>query len=91
MTSPQPKDSQLGKGYSYLGAIALTLLITWQSVDIKFETNSKHEFQIAIASRELNAQFFTAAVGLIATILGLPTDALAMALGKILSEKETDE
>jgi hypothetical protein len=91
MTSPQPKDSRIGKGYSYLMAIALTFLIAWQSVDIRLTTNSKQEFQVSVASRELNAQFFTAAVGLIATILGLPTDAIALALGRFLSDEKDDE
>ncbi|WP_414755581.1 hypothetical protein [Anabaena sp. CCY 9910] len=85
--TPPPKDSRIGKGYSYLFAIALTAILVSQSIGIKFQTNSKREFNISIESRELNAQLFTAGVGLIATILGLPTDAIALAIGKFLSKE----
>jgi hypothetical protein len=86
MTHPEQKDSQLGKGYSYLMAIAFTFLIAWQSVDIRFTTDSKQQFQFSIASRELDSRLFVAGVGLIATILGLPTDAIALAIGSFLSK-----
>ncbi|WP_179072084.1 hypothetical protein [Nostoc sp. C057] len=40
----------------------------------------------AIASRELNAQIFYPCVVLIAGILGLPTDTIALALGQFLTK-----
>lgn len=84
--TPPSKDSRLGKGYSYLFAIALTTFIAVQSIDLKFKTNSSGDFEIAIATRELNTQIFLPCVGLIAGILGLPTDAIALALGQLLSK-----
>ena len=83
-------DSRLGKGYSYLFTLCLTAVITTQSVNVQFKVNSKSEFEIAIATRELNAQIFYPCVVLIAVILGLPTDAIALAFGKILSSKECE-
>ncbi|NDJ20989.1 hypothetical protein GS682_04880 [Nostoc sp. B(2019)] len=91
MTSPPaPKESRLGKGYSYLFAITLTAVLASQSVNIQFKSNRAGDFQISIASRELNTQIFYPCVGIIATILGLPTDAIALALGKILTNRESE-
>lgn len=84
--TPQKNDSRIGKGYSYLFALSLTAVVASQSVDIQFKTNFRGDFQIALASRELNTQIFYPCVGLIATILGLPTDAIALALGQFLSK-----
>lgn len=87
MTSPPtPKESRLGKGYSYLFAIALTAVVASQSLFISFETNKAGDFKIAVHSRELNAQIFIPCVALIAGILGLPTDTIALALGQILTK-----
>ena len=87
MAIASPKnDSRLGKGYSYLFALFLTGLISSQSVDINFKFNSSGEFKFAIASRELNTQIFYPCVVLIAAILGLPTDAVALAVGRFLTK-----
>jgi hypothetical protein len=87
MTSPPtPKDSRIGKGYSYLFAVILIALLVGQSIDIHFKTNQAGEYEWAIASRELNAQIFYPCVALIAAILGLPTDAIALALGQFLTK-----
>ncbi len=87
MISPPtpPKDSQIGKGYSYLFALALTAVIASQSVNVQFKFN-KSGIEFAIATRELNAQIFYPCVVLIAGILGLPTDAIALALGQFLTK-----
>lgn len=84
--APPKNDSRLGKGYSYLFALFLTGLIGSQSVDIslKFDNSGLKKFDIA--SRELNAQIFYPCVGLIAGILGLPTDAIALAVGHFLTK-----
>ncbi|MBW4675929.1 MAG: hypothetical protein KME52_18480 [Desmonostoc geniculatum HA4340-LM1] len=88
MTSPPtPKDSRLGKGYSYLFAVVLTGLLVGQSVDISLKFNNSGFERFAIASRELNAQIFYPCVALIAAILGLPTDTIALALGHFLTKE----
>ncbi|MCC5640357.1 hypothetical protein LC593_31895 [Nostoc sp. CHAB 5844] len=86
MTSPPP-DSKIGKGYSYLFSTILTALIASQSVSVEFQTDKTGDYHLSVASRDLNVQLFTAGVGIIATILGLPTDALALALGHFLSKE----
>ncbi|MCC5644758.1 hypothetical protein LC607_17795 [Nostoc sp. CHAB 5824] len=87
MTSPPaPKDSPIGKGISYLFALVLTTVIASQSVNLQFKINRAGEYEWAIASRELNAQIFYPCVGLIAAILKLPTDTIALALGQFLSK-----
>jgi hypothetical protein len=84
-TTPPKNDSRLGKGYSYLFALFLTTLVGVQSIDISFKFN-KSGIEFAIASRELNAQIFYPCVVLIAGILGLPTDAVALTLGRFLTK-----
>ncbi|MBD2489016.1 hypothetical protein [Aulosira sp. FACHB-615] len=86
MTSPPP-DSKIGKGYSYLFAIVVTGLIVFQSINIEFKTDKSGDYHLSVASKDLNVQLFTAGVGIIATILGLPTDAIALAVGSLLSGK----
>ncbi len=86
MTSPPP-DSKIGKGYSYLFAAILTALITSQTISIEFKTDKSGDYHFSVASKDLNVQLFTAGVGIIATILGLPTDAIAIAIGSFLSKE----
>ena len=85
--TPPKNDSRLGKGYSYLFALFLTTLIASQSTDISFKINNEGKVEFAIASRELNAQIFYPCVVLIAGILGLPTDAIALAFGRLLTKE----
>jgi hypothetical protein len=61
-------------------------MLVGQSIDISFKTNKPGDFEFAIASRELNAQIFYPCAALIAGILGLPTDTIALALGQILTK-----
>ncbi|MBD2437353.1 hypothetical protein [Nostoc sp. FACHB-110] len=86
MTSPPP-DSKIGKGYSYLFAAILTILIASQTISIEFKTDKSGDYHFSVASKDLNVQLFTAGVGIIATILGLPTDAIAIAIGSFLSRE----
>jgi hypothetical protein len=83
--TPPKNDSRLGKGYSYLFALFLTTLIGVQSIDVSFKFN-KSGIEFAIASRELNEKIFYPCVVLIAGILGLPTDAIALAVGHFLTK-----
>lgn len=84
--TPPKNDSRLGKGYSYLFALFLTTLIAAQSTDISFKIESGGKIEFAIASREINPQVFYPCVVLIAGILGLPTDAIALAFGHFLTK-----
>ncbi|MEH2393869.1 MAG: hypothetical protein V7K21_20120 [Nostoc sp.] len=86
--TPPKNDSRLGKGYSYLFALFLTTLIGVQSINTSFKIETGGKIEFAIATRELNAQIFYPCVVLIAGILGLPTDTIALAFGKLLSTKE---
>lgn len=85
-TSTKLSDHRIGKGYSYLFAALLTALLASQSIAIEFSTDKSGDFKIAIASKEISLQFFYPCAALIGGILGLPTDALALALGQILSK-----
>ena len=80
------EESRIGKGYSYLFAIILTALLVGQSVNVSFKTDKTDSLQFAIATRELNAQIFYPCVVLIAAILGIPTDAIALAFGKFVTK-----
>ncbi|MEH1777160.1 hypothetical protein [Nostoc sp.] len=84
--TPPKNDSRLGKGYSYLFALFLTTLIAAQSTEVSFKIETGGKIEFAIATRELNAQIFYPCVVLIAGILGLPTDAIALAVGHFLTK-----
>ncbi len=86
MTSPPTKDSSLGKGYSYLFAVVLTALLVGQSVNISLKFNNSGFERFDIGTRELNGAIFYPCVALIAAILGLPTDTIALALGHFLTK-----
>ncbi|PHJ59570.1 hypothetical protein VF14_08830 [Nostoc linckia z18] len=92
MTSPPtPKNSRLGKGYSYLFAAVLTGLLVGQSLNISLKFNNSGFEKFDIATRELNGAIFYPCVALIAAILGLPTDAIALALGHFLSSEKLEQ
>lgn len=75
------RKTALGKGYSYLFALALTGLLVWQSASISYDK----EKGWTLATRDLPMTLLIPVLGLIATALGLPTDTLASGVGKILT------
>jgi hypothetical protein len=82
----EKKIATVGKGYSYLFAIFLTGLVALQSVNLSVE-NDADKLQIKISTRELQAHIFIPYVTLIASILGLNTDSIAMAIGRFLNQE----
>lgn len=84
----EQKIATVGKGYSYLFASFLTGLVALQSVNLSVETGAD-KLEIKLSTRELPAHIFIPSVALIASILGLNTDSIALAVGKFLS-RESD-
>lgn len=75
--------SRLGKGYSFLFSIALTVLVAWQSCDVKYSDQRGLEIQ----TRDVPLAILVPSFFLIAGALGLNTDPLAQALGRFLSKE----
>ncbi|BDA74398.1 hypothetical protein CAL7716_085640 [Calothrix sp. PCC 7716] len=82
----QQKIATIGKGYSYLFASFLTGLVALQSVNLSLETGA-NKLEIKISTKEVPAHVFIPSVALIASILGLNTDSIAMAIGKFFSRE----
>lgn len=80
------KDSIIGKGYSYLIAILLTILFSGLHVDYKVECNSVCSFSIQRKDVSVPVTLFFLVS--ISTLIGMPTDSIAITIGKILSGKE---
>lgn len=83
---PNRNPKQMGKGYSYLFAIALTTFLGFQA--IHFKADSDH-WEISLSP--VPVQIWIPGVTLIASVLGLDTDKLAEALGVLLSGKRDEE
>lgn len=81
MDCPNRKTS-LGKGYAYLFAIAVTALLCWQSVDVKYTKSDGLEWQ----TKEVPVHLLVGYLFLVGSSLGFNTDALAVALGNALSQ-----
>lgn len=90
MESSREKTATIGKGYSYLFAIALTFFVALQSIEASFSSEGD-AVKIKIATREVNTQIFFPCVALIATILGVNTDSIALAFGQFLSPSPKSE
>lgn len=80
---PNRKQQQLGKGYSFLFAIALTTLLGLSGLDISYSKSNGWE----VSSKDLSPWLLVAGTFLIAGALGINTDPLAQSLGAILSRK----
>lgn len=80
------KIATVGKGYSYLFAVFLTGLVALQSVNLSVE-NTADGIQIKLSTKELPAHIFIPSVALIASILGLNTDSIALAIGRFLNQE----
>jgi hypothetical protein len=73
--------SRLGKGYSFLFSIALTVLLAWQSCDVMYSRSKGLE----VKTRDIPMAIFLPSFFLIAGALGLNTDPIAQTLGRFLS------
>lgn len=85
-TSPEKQIAVVGKGYSYLFASFLTLFIVLQSLNFSFE-NTDEKLQIKLSIRETPIHIFLPSVSIIAAVLGLNTDAIALSVGKFLNQE----
>lgn len=83
LTCPNRQIKQIGKGYSFLFSLAVTALLAWQSVDVKYTRNGGWELE----SKEVPIALLIPCALLIAGALGINTDPLAQKLGSILSSK----
>ncbi len=76
------RGTRLGKGYSFLFSIALTVLLVWQSVDIKYSSQGGLE----VKTRDIPLGILLPSFLLIAGALGINTDPIAEKLGSFLSK-----
>lgn len=86
LTCPNRQIKQLGKGYSFLFSLAVTALLVWQSVNIKYNKNEGWQLE----SKEVPLALLIPCAFLIAGALGINTDPLAQTLGKILSKHDNN-
>jgi hypothetical protein len=78
---PNRREKTLSKGYSYLFAVALTVLLGFQGLDGK--VSSAHG--IEIKTKEVPMLVLGGYIFLVAGALGFDTDSLAAAFGNALS------
>lgn len=84
MNCPNRKQQQLGKGYSFLFALALTGLLTISSFDFRYSRDKGWE----VSTRDIPLLVLIPSLFLIAGALGINTDPIAERLGAILSKGE---
>lgn len=82
-TCPNRKQQQMGKGYSFLFAIAVTVLLAFSGLDLRYSKDKGLE----LSTKDLSPWLLVAGTFLIAGALGINTDPLAQTLGSILSRK----
>lgn len=80
------KDSIIGKGYSYLLAIVLTFLFCGLHIDYRVECSNACSFSVQRKDVSVPVTLFFLVS--ISTLIGMPTDKIAITIGKILSGKE---
>lgn len=82
------KDSPVGKGYSYFFAFILLGLMGLQTVrvEMEFPKNQLPEIK-SFSVKEIPETLAIAQIGLIACLLGVPTDGIAIKLAKLLQYK----
>ena len=82
---PNRREKQLGKGYSFLFAIALTALLGFSGLNLKYSRESGVE----VSSRDIPLVLLLPGVFLIAGALGINTDPLAQLLGAFLDRRRS--
>ena len=83
---PEKQVAVVGKGYSYLFASFLTLFIVLQSLNFSFE-NGDEKLQIKLSIKETPIHIFIPSISVIAAVLGLNTDQIALSVGKFLNQE----
>ena len=81
-----PKDSHLGKGYSYLVAIILTTGFTFLHVDYKIDCKTTCNYYLGRKDVDTPTTLFFLVS--ISGLLGLPTDHIASSVAKLLSGED---
>lgn len=79
------KDSKLGKGYSYLMALFLTISLWVSTIDYKLECSEKCNY--SVGRRDLPAPVTLFFLTTIFAILRLPTDKVANTIADNLSKR----
>lgn len=77
------RESDIGKGYSYLFSILLTCLLAWQSVDVKYSKTQGWEAK----TKDVPIALLIPCLFLIAGALGINTDPLAKKVTAILDKE----
>lgn len=78
-TCPNRKTT-LGKGYSYLFVILLTILLGWSSINLKYRSQG-----VNIETRDVPVHILIGYLVLVGGILKINTDKAAGVLGQFLS------
>lgn len=78
---PNRREKELGKGYSFLFAIALTALLGFSGLQFRYS----QEKGVDISSRDIPLVILIPGVLLIAGALGINTDPIAQVLGAFLN------
>lgn len=81
---PNRREKQLGKGYSFLFAIALTALLGFSGLEFKYS----REKGVEVSSRDIPPLVLIPGVFLIAGALGINTDPIAQLLGAFLDRRK---
>lgn len=84
-----PKDSHLGKGYSYLIAILLTMGFCLLHIDYRIDCKNKCDFYIGRKDVDTPTTLFFLVS--ISGLLGLPTDHIASSVAKLLTGEDKQQ
>lgn len=76
------RESDIGKGYSYLFSILLTSLLVWQSFDVKYSKANDWELK----TKEVPIALLVPCLFFIAGALGINTDPIAKKVTDILDK-----
>lgn len=78
-----PKDSHLGKGYSYLVAIILTIGFALLHIDYRIDCKNSCNYYLGRKDVDTPTTLFF--LFSISGLLGLPTDHIACSVAKLIS------
>jgi hypothetical protein len=87
------KDSIVGKGYSYFFAFLLvaTMFLSSVRIEIEFPKNKLPEIK-SFSIREIPELSMIAHLAIIAYLLGVPTDSIALKIARMFpEEKDKDD
>ena len=86
------KDSIVGKGYSYFFAFLLvaTMVLSSVRIEIEFPKNKLPEIK-SFSIQEIPELSAITHLAIIAYLLGVPTDSVALKIARMLHPEEEDE